>query len=265
MFDWNIYLLGLAALSALGFLGWLASLTINNVTIVDSMWGLFFLLATGVYAQAQPGARSGLMLALVALWALRLSLFLARRNHLFTAMPHEDRRYEAIRANNAANFRLKSLYLIFGLQSTLAWALSLPLLAATISSQPLSWLDGAGVLLWIFGFAWESIADRQLARFKARPENRNQVLTQGLWRYSRHPNYFGECCLWWGYYLLACAAGGWWSLPAPVLMTWLLLKFSGVTLLEKDIAARRPSYAAYMHTTNAFLPGRPRAWPKRSQ
>ena len=258
MFDWNIYLYGLAAMSAFGFLGWLASLARDNVTIVDSMWGLFFLLGTGVYAYAQPGTRSNIMLALVALWALRLSIFLARRNRLFAPVPHEDRRYAAIRANNAPHFRLKSLYLIFGLQSALAWIISLPLLAAAISSAPWRWLDYAGVLLWTFGFAWESIADRQLVCFKAQPQNSGQVLTSGLWRYSRHPNYFGECCLWWGYYLLACAAGGWWSLPAPVLMTWLLLRFSGVPMLEHGIAARRPAYADYMRSTNAFLPGRPR-------
>ena len=259
MFDWSIYLHGLAAMTALGLLGWLASLARNNVTIVDSMWGLFFLLGTAAYIHAQPGTRAGLLLALVALWALRLSIFLAWRNRLFASSAHEDRRYASIRVNNAPYFRLKSLYLVFGLQSVLAWVISLPLLTAAISPVPLHWLDGAGVLLWAFGFAWESIADRQLARFKAQPENRGRVLTWGLWRYSRHPNYFGECCLWWGYYLLAFAAGGWWTLPAPMLMTWLLLRFSGVPMLEHGIAARRPAYADYMRSTNAFLPGRPRS------
>jgi steroid 5-alpha reductase family enzyme len=108
------------------------------------------------------------------------------------------------------------------------------------------------------GFGFEAIGDWQLARFKANPSNRAEVLDSGLWRYTRHPNYFGEAALWWGYYLIAAAAGGWWTVFAPVLMTVLLLRVSGVTLLEQDIRNRRPRYRDYVARTNAFFPGRPK-------
>lgn len=253
MFDWPIFLQGLYGLLAFGFLGWLLSLARNNVTHVDSMWSLFFLLAILIYGclAAQTGERYALTLALVSIWALRLFAYLTWRNW----GPHEDHRYQAIRRNNEPHFRFKSLYIIFGLQALLAWIVSLPLLGAVNSMAALKWLDGLGAGLVLFGLIWESVADWQLTRFKALPQNRGQVMDRGLWAYSRHPNYFGEFCVWWGFYLIACAAGAWWSLPGPLLMTLLLLKVSGVALLEKDIGSRRPQYADYIARTNAFFPG----------
>jgi steroid 5-alpha reductase family enzyme len=132
---------------------------------------------------------------------------------------------------------------------------SLPLLASALSAQPLMWLDYIGVAIVVFGTLFESIADWQLSRFKADVNNKGSVLNTGLWRYSRHPNYFGEFCVWWGFYLIAVAAGGWWALPGPLLMSVLLLKVSGVSLLEKDIGERRPAYRDYILSTNAFIPG----------
>ena len=253
MFDWSIYLSGLAGMMVFGVLGWLLSLWRNNVTHVDSMWSLFFLLAALIYGQCSgfDGARLSLTIVLVDVWALRLCVYLTLRNW----GPHEDRRYEAIRRNNEPYFRFKSLYIIFGLQAVLAWIVSLPLLGAIHSSGELNWLDLVGVAVMLFGLVWESVADWQLAKFKAARTNHGKVLDRGLWAYSRHPNYFGEACVWWGFYLIALAAGAWWSLPAPLLMTLLLLKVSGVALLEKDIGERRPQYAAYVASTNAFLPG----------
>jgi steroid 5-alpha reductase family enzyme len=125
-------------------------------------------------------------------------------------------------------------------------------------SAPYNALDTLGVLLWLAGFACEAIADWQLVRFKANPAQRGRVLDTGLWRYSRHPNYFGEALLWWGFYAFAAAAGGWWTLFAPVLMTVLLLKISGVPLLEHDIAERRPGYRDYVQRTSAFIPRPPK-------
>lgn len=265
MFSWHIYLHGLLAMAVFAVAGWLISVRLRNVTLVDSMWSLFFLIATVTYAlhsdllNAHPlTPRAMLVLALVTLWALRLALYLGWRNHLFSRDSHEDHRYRAIRHNNQPHFWLKSLYIVFGLQLLLAWIISLPLLGAVNSAQPLSWLDGAGALLWLFGLAWESTGDWQLARFKAQPSNKGKVMDKGLWAYSRHPNYFGEFCLWWGYYLIALAAGAWWSVLSPVLMTLLLLKVSGVALLEKDIAERRPGYADYIKRTNAFFPWKSR-------
>jgi steroid 5-alpha reductase family enzyme len=195
------------------------------------------------------------VIALVATWGLRLATHLTLRNH---GQP-EDRRYQQIRGRNEPNFTLKSLYLIFGFQALLAALISVPLLAAINSAAPIGLLDFAGVALWIVGFAFEAGGDWQLARFKANPANAGQVMDRGFWRYTRHPNYFGDFCVWWGFYLVAAGAGGWWSVAGPALMTVLLLRVSGVALLEKDIGERRPKYAEYVRRTNAFFPGPPRA------
>ncbi|EIC23217.1 DUF1295 domain-containing protein [Thiorhodovibrio frisius] len=257
MFDLGIYAAGLAVSLLLAMFGWLVSIRKQDVSIVDSMWSLFFLLMTLIYvASAEAlGGRASLMLFLVALWAMRLSVFITLRNW---GEP-EDRRYQAIRRDNEPNFWIKSLYIVFGLQAILAWVISLPLLGATLSPAPLNWLDLAGVLVWLFGFGFEAIGDQQLASFKADARNTGQVMDRGLWRYTRHPNYFGEACLWWGFGLLALAGGAWWSLIGPALVTFLLLRVSGVKLLESDIGERRPAYADYIRRTNAFLPGRPKA------
>jgi len=256
VFSLALWLDGLAVIAPLMLLAWLVSLKLRNVSIVDALWSVMFLLAAGCYALASEArsARALLVLVLVALWAARLAIYIGWRNHGHG----EDRRYQQIRARNNPGFEWKSLYLVFGLQALLAWVISLPLLAAVHSAAPLGLLDGAGVLLWAIGFYFEALGDAQLARFKADPAHRGQVMDKGLWRYTRHPNYFGEFCLWWGYYLLAVAAGGWWSLPAPLLMSLLLLKVSGVTLLEQDIAERRPGYQEYVQRTSAFVPRAPR-------
>jgi len=256
MFSWPIYLHALIAMGLFAVAGWLISVIKRNVTLVDSMWALFFLLAATVYAWSQPAitTRAILILSLVAVWALRLSGYLTWRNW----SPHEDHRYQQIRKNNEPHFWLKSLYIVFGFQVLLAWIISLPLLGAINSVSELGFLDALGVALWLLGFVWESTGDWQLARFKAKPDNKGKVMDKGLWRYSRHPNYFGEFCIWWAYFLLALSAGAWWSLLAPVLMTVLLLKVSGVSLLEKDIGERRPAYAQYIAKTNAFFPGSPK-------
>ncbi|MFM1887337.1 MAG: hypothetical protein RL026_2494 [Pseudomonadota bacterium] len=257
MFDGALWLQGLMALLGLGIAGWLASLPLRNVTLVDSLWSLMFLLAAGVYAWgAVPGTpRTTLVLVLTGLWALRLSVYLTLRNWGHA----EDHRYAAIRRNNSPGFAFKSLYIVFGLQAGLAWVVSLPLLGAINSPAPLGLLDVAGVLLWLAGMVFEAGGDWQLSRFKADPANAGKVLDRGLWALTRHPNYFGNACLWWGFYLMAVQAGAWWTLPGPVLMTWLLLKISGVALLEKDIGERRPDYADYIRRTPAFLP----RWPQR--
>lgn len=257
MMDWQVYLNGLVAMLLFASLGWLFSLYRNNVTHVDSMWSLFFWVAAGAYVGGLDSInmRGSLMLALLTIWALRLCVYLTWRNW----GPHEDHRYVQIRTNNEPNFKLKSLYIIFGLQAVLAWVISLPILGALNSDNALNLLDLIAVLLVLFGIAWETLADWQLACFKQNPNNKGKVLNQGVWRYSRHPNYFGESCVWWGFYLLALAAGAWWAFPSALLMTLLLLKVSGVTLLEKDIAERRPEYALYIQTTNAFIPGKPKA------
>ena len=257
MFDLGLFLSGFAVISTVAFATWCVSLLKRDVSIVDSMWPLFFVVAAVTYAvmQPQPGPRAPWVLALVGIWALRLSGYLTWRNW---GEP-EDRRYQTIRRHNEPYFALKSLYIVFGLQGTLAWIISLPLLAAIAAPRAMNLLDVAGMALWAVGFGFESVGDWQLARFKHDPANRGRVMERGLWRYTRHPNYFGDCCVWWGFYLMALAAGGWWALVGPLLMSFLLLRVSGVALLEKDIGERRPAYRDYIRSTNAFFPGPKRA------
>jgi steroid 5-alpha reductase family enzyme len=248
--DW---LAGFPVTLALALVAWAVATARRNAGLVDILWSLFFLAAAAVYAVV-AGAISGramLVLSVVALWSLRLAGYLAARNW---GAP-EDHRYRAIRARNQPGFAWKSLYLVFGLQATLAWIISAPLAAAIFSDQPVGLLDAAGAALAVFGLGFEAAADAQLARFKANPRNAGRVMDRGLWRYTRHPNYFGEFCVWWGFWLVAAGAGGWWTVFSPLLMSLLLLRVSGVALLEKDIGQRRPAYANYVLRTNAFFPG----------
>jgi steroid 5-alpha reductase family enzyme len=237
-------------------LTWLLSLPLRNVAIVDSLWSLLLFAAGVVYALgADPRApRLAFVLWLAALWAARLSVYITVRS----IGKGEDARYQAIRARNEPHFQWKSLYLVFWLQALLAWVISLPLLGAFASNRPVGWLDYAGILLWVVGMLFEAGGDWQLARFKRDPANAGAVMNRGFWRYTRHPNYFGEFCIWWGFFLIALSAGAWWSAPGALLISFLLLRVSGVTLLEKDIGNRRPQYADYVLKTNAFFPGPPR-------
>jgi steroid 5-alpha reductase family enzyme len=258
LIHWQLYFNGLISIGLLALVGWLISLARKNVTHVDSMWSLFLMLSAYTYALLfnDLTPRMFLVLFLVSLWAIRLCVYLTWRNW----GPHEDHRYVAIRQNNEPHFWIKSIYIIFGLQAVLAWIISMPLFGAIESKVLLTRLDVLGGIVFTIGFVWETIGDWQLSIFKANPENKGKVLDTGLWRYSRHPNYFGECCIWWGFYLIAAASGAWWTIAGPILMTLLLLKVSGVALLEKDIAERRPAYLSYIQNTNAFIPW----FPKRS-
>lgn len=252
VFDWSVYVLSLYAIGIFALLGWLLSLARNNVTHVDSMWSLFFALATYTTAilMTELSPRALLIITLVTIWALRLCVYLTWRNW----GSHEDHRYVEIRQNNQPYFWLKSIYIVFGLQAVLAGIISISLFGGVSSSSEINWLDYIGVATFIFGFIWETVADWQLSQFKAKVNNKGKVLATGLWRYSRHPNYFGECCVWWGFYLFALAGGTWWAIISPILMTLLLLKVSGVSLLESTIVDRRPAYADYIKKTNAFIP-----------
>jgi len=250
-------LAGLAAALALGFVAWRVSLRTGHISFVDALWGPFVLLSALGQWVALPatGPRAPWLLMAIGLWALRLSLHIARRNR---GQP-EDRRYEEIRKRNEPGFAFKSLYLVFGMQAVIAWALSWIAAPALASMAPLGWLDVIGLAVFALGLGIEALADAQLVRFKADAGNRGRVLDSGLWRFSRHPNYFGESLLWWGLWLMALAAGGAWTVVAPLMMTALLLKVSGVALLEKDIAERRPEYRDYIRRTPVFVPW----WPKK--
>lgn len=258
MFDWTLAAITLPVLLGMAVLTWLASLQKRDVSIVDSVWALFFLAALLTWWKLEPpnGPRALSALILVGLWAIRLCGYLTWRNW---GHP-EDRRYQAIRARNQPNYELKSLVIVFALQAGLAWLIALPILPVLKSTAAWTGLDSLGATLFLLGLVVETLADWQLARFKARPRETDAVLNTGLWRYSRHPNYFGEAVVWWGFYLLAVSAGApVWIILSPALITFLLLKVSGVPLLEQDLAQRRPAYSDYIRNTSAFIP-----WPPRS-
>lgn len=256
MFSLEVYMMALGAVCLMGVLAWPVSVLKKDVAFVDSLWSLFFLLCALVsyLSLEEASLRATLVLGLVAVWALRLSLHITWRNW----GKEEDHRYQAIRRNNEP-FWLKSLYVVFLLQAALAWLVSLPLHGAILGDSRLGPMDFIGVVLFAIGLIFEAIGDYQLAQFKANPANAGKVLRTGLWRYTRHPNYFGDFAIWWGFYLMALGAGAWWSFPAPILMSFLLLRVSGVRLLEKDIGQRRPEYADYVRRTSPFIPWFPKA------
>ena len=246
-----IFLNALLINFAFGCFGWLISLKKNNVTHVDIMWSLFFVLnAIYFYTTFTPSLRSTFVLILVLIWGLRLSIYLTIRNW----DKPEDARYLKIRQNNEPNFKYKSAYIIFGLQSVLAWIVGSILLIAIENNQPLTWLDILGFSLTLFGIAYESIADYQLMQFKNDIKNRGKLLQSGLWKFSRHPNYFGELLVWWGFFITTLATGIYFNLIAPLLMTFLILKFSGVTLLEANLIKKLEGYNNYKKKVNTLIP-----------
>lgn len=259
MASWTPHLYALAVLLGAFFLLWLLSLPLRNASIVDPFWGSAFVLAAFAVAFADGGAGTGprraLALTLVTAWGLRLSLHLLRRN----AGHGEDPRYAAMRSGHGARFWWVSLFTVFLLQALLAWVISAPVqVAVARPSTSLGLLDGAAAALWAVGLLFEAVGDWQLTRFRREAGTRGRVLDTGLWRYTRHPNYFGDACAWWGLGLLGLAAGAPLTLLGPALMTFLLVRVSGVALLEKDIAERRPGYRAYVARTSAFLPWFPK-------
>jgi steroid 5-alpha reductase family enzyme len=251
-----LYCLGLAAMLAVATATWIVSVLKRDVSIVDGVWAPMFVFAAVVYATGTDHStgRTAFILALVALWAVRLSGYIIWRNW---GEP-EDRRYRDIREKYEPHFALKSLGIIFWFQAGLAWIISMPLWQALTVPVEVGAFDVLAVTAWTVGMTFESIADWQLSRFKANPDNQGKVMDRGLWRYTRHPNYFGECLIWWGFYLFAVPTGAWWTIAGPLLLTYLLLKFSGVTLMEQTIIERRPAYREYIAHTNAFLPGPPK-------
>ncbi len=194
------------------------------------------------------------LIALILLWGLRLSAYITVRNH----GKGEDRRYQAIRARNQPNFEFKSLYLVFILQAVLATIVVQPVVPILNGAQADNLLTYAGFVIAAFGATFETVADWQMARFKAARSGPDQVMNRGLWRYSRHPNYFGEATFWWGVWIASASMGGAWTVFSPLLMTWLLTRVSGVPLLEADLQQRSPAYREYLTTTPRFVPGRPK-------
>lgn len=255
----HFYLLGGLVILSMMIGLWLVSLLLKNSSIVDIFWGSGFVLTGWIYTLLTPDGflpRKLLLMSLVSIWGMRLSIHILIRNW---GKP-EDFRYQKWRKESGRSWWIKSLFQVFLLQGLLMWVISVPLLAAQISTQSnsLLWLDWAGVCLWMVGFFFETVGDVQLSRFRANPSNKGKLLNTGVWRLTRHPNYFGDSAQWFGYYLIAASAGGWWTIFSPVIMTLFLIRISGVFLLEKTLRNTKPGYREYMETTSPFIPWFPK-------
>ncbi len=252
---------GMAAILILGMMAalWVLSLYLKDASIVDIFWGTGFVITAWVYFYFTPDGfmdRKILIALLATIWGLRLSIYILIRNWGHA----EDFRYQKWRAESGRNWWWFSFFKVFALQGFLMWVISIPLLAAQISPLPsrLIWLDYLGLLVWGIGFFFEAVGDWQLMRFKSNPANKGMLLSDGVWRYTRHPNYFGDAALWWGFYLIAAAAGGFWAIFSPIIMTLLLRNVSGVAMLEKTLINSKPGYQEYVESTNAFIPWFPK-------
>ena len=254
-------------LAMMVLLCWVA-VRIGDVSFIDAVWGAgMAVLALASFVQvAEPGPRALLLLAMTALWGLRLGthLFLRWRGH------GEDPRYAKMlgKARTQGRYGSAAFKVVFGPQAVLLFVTSLPAqvgILASGSPAPITPLAWAGAALWLTGMIFETVGDAQLKAFRADPAMTGKVLDSGLWRYTRHPNYFGDACVWWGIWLVAATGGVWplnWvalgSLIGPLFLTFTLTKWSGKPLLEKGLAKSRPGYADYVKRTSGFIP-----WPPK--
>ena len=254
----QIYFLALAVIMTMMTILWLISIRIKNVSIVDLFWGFGFVLANALYFMETDGfeTRKSLLLVLVTIWGLRLSAYLAMRN----LGKGEDFRYQKFRKDYGEHrYWWISFFQTFLLQGVLMWLISAPLLGAQFyADDKLGVLDFIGISIWIIGFVFEAGGDFQLKRFKADPANKGKVLNTGFWHYTRHPNYFGDAAVWCGYGFICLSAGSYIPILGSVLMTALIIKVSGVALLEKSLKETKPEYKEYIEKTSAFIPWFPK-------
>lgn len=251
------------AVSAAWFLAlWLLSLPKRDPSFIDSWWPLgMVMLAWLSFAHApERGPHAWVLVILVTIWGSRLGIYLFIR----WRQQGMDRRYAVLmksaKRDRAWSYPLASILIVFALQMLLQFVVSLPvqlgILGTGASFGPLAWV---GALLAAAGILVETVADWQLARFKSQPKNKGAALDTGLWRYSRHPNHFGDACVWWGLYMIASETGlGLWAAPGPLLLTFLLLRVSGAPTIEGHLTETRPGYANYLRRTSAFVP-----WPPK--
>jgi steroid 5-alpha reductase family enzyme len=243
---------------ALMVLLWLFSLALKNTSIVDIFWGIGFVLVNAFLMGVvkSNSLRDWVLTILVTIWGFRLAIHVMIRN----AGKGEDFRYRKWREEHGKNWWWFSFFQTFLLQGVILWLVSIPLTASHFYSGTgnLGILGSMGVIVWAVGFYFEAVGDAQLVQFKKDPANKGKLLTRGVWRYSRHPNYFGDATQWWGFYLFALASGGWWSIISPILMTFLLVKVSGVALLEISMRKEKPGYEEYIRKTSSFIPWFPK-------
>lgn len=241
---------------------WLVAMRLKDVSFIDSAWPtamLFLALVTWPRADGDP-LRQGLLVGLTALWALRLG------THLFMrwCASGADGRYvdlvERMERNKGWSFNRTALLFVFLPQAALAWVVSLPVQLGQVAATPaVGWIAWTGATLALAGVIFETVGDAQLSAFRKDPKTKGKVLETGLWRYTRHPNYFGDACVWWGLYLIAAETGpGLWSIVGPLFLTFTLTRLSGIGITEKAIHKSRPGYADYVKRTSAFIP-----WPPK--
>ena len=238
---------------------WALSLLMKDASIIDIFWGAGFVIIAWSYAYEigwdELGVRQQLLLGLISLWGLRLTIYLAIRN----LGKGEDYRYVELRKAGGENWWLISYLRVFVLQGIILWMVSSLFVPAFLAGEEWQALDILGIVLWCIGFYFEAVGDWQMMRFKNDPSNKGKVMNKGLWKYTRHPNYFGDATLWWGFFCFALAhPQGVWYIFAPVYMTFLLLKISGVAMLERSLVKTKPAYQDYVQRTSAFLPRPPK-------
>lgn len=255
----HIYLGALLVIMIMMSVLWIFSVIFKNVSIVDPFWGPGFVLAAGFYFLNTGGleSRKIILMILVSLWGLRLSGYLTWRNR----GKGEDFRYKEFRRKyGEKRYWWISFFQTFMLQGILMWLISAPLLGAQYygHDKNLGIFDFAGILFWITGIIFEAGGDLQLSRFKSNPQNKGKVLSTGFWHYTRHPNYFGDSSVWWGYGLICLGAGSYFPVLGSILMTLLIIKVSGVALLEKSLMDQKPQYSDYIEKTSSFLPWFPK-------
>jgi steroid 5-alpha reductase family enzyme len=254
----QIFSQGLLLILIMMTLLWVVSAIVKNVSIVDLFWGLGFVLTSGFYFLNTDGLdiRKLIVVILTSVWGLRLSLYLAWRN----IGEGEDFRYKQFREKYGKKYWWLSFFQTFLLQGVLMWLISSPLLGAQYSGRdvPLGPFDITGIVLWSAGFLFETTGDFQMARFRSDPSNKGKIMDRGLWNYTRHPNYFGDTLVWWGFAFLSIATGNYIPVLGSVLMTFLIIKVSGVGLLEKSLVDKKPGYREYMQRTSAFVPWFPK-------
>ena len=261
---WQVWLVGLGAVQAMMVAVWVGSLVRTDVSLVDRFWGVAFVVLAWTYtlaADTTDDARAIVVPVLVTIWGLRLAGYITWRNW----GDEEDPRYQAMRRRRPDTWAVRSLVTVFLLQGALAWLISLPLLAVATRPGPMVWIDGVAFVVWAIGLYFEAVGDWQLSRFLADPSNRGKVMDQGLWRYTRHPNYFGDTTVWAGYALFALATPGWggaYGIVGSALMGLFIVRVSGLALTEKRMSSgssgsKREGYDEYVASTNAFFPGPP--------
>jgi steroid 5-alpha reductase family enzyme len=263
MGDWHFLLSNFIGLMVIILILWWISVRLQDVSFIDAFWAFGMVLLAWASAFQTHGSRerTGLLLFLVTLWGVRLAL------HLFARWraSGKDPRYVAILGRamekKGWSFSRASLLLVFLLQAPLLFIVCLPAQLGMVASEPglVGWQGWLGAAIALTGIAFESFGDAQLKRFRSNPAMKGKVLETGLWRYTRHPNYFGDACTWWGIWIVAAeTVPGLWALPCPILLTWLLMRWSGVPMLERGLSKTRPGYGEYVKRTSAFFP-----WPPK--